>query len=529
MIRAAIYARYSTDLQNDRSVEDQAELCRAYAERNGMIITEVYADRAQSGSSTLNRLGWQKLMRDADAKTFDVIIAEDIDRISRDESDYHSARKRLTFVGVKIHTAHGGEITGIEGSVRAMMGALFLENLAHKVRRGLTGVVRSGRHAGGRSYGYSAIPGEPGKLVINEVEAVVIRRIFDEYLSGRTPREIALGLNRDQIPSPRGGHWNASTINGSKVRGTGILQNDLYAGRIIWNRSHNVRDPSTGKRVQRPNPVTAWHQQDVPHAAIVSRGMFDQAQTRKAERSKGHPSHQRRPRHLFSGLLRCAGCGGGMIVAGRDGSGRTRLRCSAARESGTCPDPKTFYLDTVEAAVLSGLRREMRHPAVIAEYVKTYIEERRRLAQRVSKDRAQIERRLAAAQRELDRAAKALIKGTLSEEEAEPLVATARQERDRLKAELSAAPEAENAISLHPAALARYETQLGRLQETLQAGIAAGDREGAEAIRDLVESVTVRPAPNPVGAVQVEITGRLSALLGTGVGFVPFSAIGGVG
>jgi site-specific DNA recombinase len=140
MIRAAIYARYSTDLQNDRSVEDQAELCRAYAERNGMIITEVYADRAQSGSSTLNRLGWQKLMRDADAKTFDVIIAEDIDRISRDESDYHSARKRLTFVGVKIHTAHGGEITGIEGSVRAMMGALFLENLAHKVRRGLTGV-----------------------------------------------------------------------------------------------------------------------------------------------------------------------------------------------------------------------------------------------------------------------------------------------------------------------------------------------------------------------------------------------------
>ena len=81
-------------------------------------------------------------------------------KVSRDEADYHGARKRLAFLGIKIHPAHGGEISGIEGSVRAMMGALFLENLAHKVRRGLAGVVRSGRHAGGRSYGYLLMPRE---------------------------------------------------------------------------------------------------------------------------------------------------------------------------------------------------------------------------------------------------------------------------------------------------------------------------------------------------------------------------------
>src|SRR5262245_48216616 len=154
----------------------------------------------------------------------------------------------------------------------------------------------------------------------------------------------------------------------------------------------------------------------------------------------------------------------------------------------------------------------MQHPAVIAEYVRTYIEERRRLAQRVTKDRAQIERRLAQAQRELDRAIKALIKGSVPEEEAEREIAATRIERDRLRAELITAPEAEDAVALHPAALKRYEAALERLQEALQAGMVAGDIEGAEAVRDLVESVTVRPRAG--GGVECEISGRLNALLG---------------
>jgi site-specific DNA recombinase len=517
MNRAVIYARYSTDLQNDRSIEDQIALCRAYAERTKLTVVGEYADRAQSGSSAVNRHGWQKLMRDADGRGFDVVIAEDLDRISRDEADYHTARKRLAFLDIKIHGAHSGEVTGIEGSVRAMMGALVLENLAHKTRRGLAGLVQRGLHAGGRAYGYRLIPGRRGEFTIDDDEAGVIRRIFSEYVSGRTPREIAHGLNRDGIASPRGGTWNASTINGNKARGIGILQNHLYAGRIVWNKTRKIKSPNTGKRLQRPNPAAAWHQRDVPHLAIVDRKTFDAAQTRKAERSAGHPSQHRRPRHILSGLLRCAACGGGMSTAGKDKSGRTRIRCSAWIESNTCPDPKTFYLPTVEDAVLSGLRRELRHPAVLAEYAKTYAEERRRLAQRTTRDRAQMERRLNAAQAELDRAVRALIKGLLSEEEAAPEIAKARAERDRLKAELAAAPEAAKTVTLHPAALQRYERQLERLQETLHAGIAAGDTEAAAAIRDLVETVTVRPDPDRRGGVQVEIAGRLNALLGAGM------------
>ncbi|WP_244395892.1 zinc ribbon domain-containing protein [Beijerinckia indica] len=121
---------------------------------------------------------------------------------------------------------------------------------------------------------------------------------------------------------------------------------------------------------------------EVPDLALIPRELFEAAQSRKEARSVTHPHQQRRPRNMLSGLLRCGACGAGMSTNGKDKSGRIRIRCSAATESGTCPDPKTFYLETVETAVLNGLKAEMRHPDVIAEYVRTYHEERKRLPQR---------------------------------------------------------------------------------------------------------------------------------------------------
>jgi hypothetical protein len=81
-------------------------------------------------------------------------------------------------------------------------------------------------------------------------------------------------------------------------------------------------------------------------------------------------------------------------------------------------------------------------------------------------------------------------------------------------AELEAAPPPSEVITLHPAVLARYEEQLTRLQEALDGGVRAGDSESAEAMRDLVETVTVIRDPSKSGGVEVEIVGRLTALLG---------------
>jgi hypothetical protein len=64
----------------------------------------------------------------------------------------------------------------------------------------------------------------------------IVRGIFAEYLSGKSPRKIAADLNSEDVPPPRGKSWNASTINGDRQRGYGIHHNEIYGGRLVWNR-----------------------------------------------------------------------------------------------------------------------------------------------------------------------------------------------------------------------------------------------------------------------------------------------------
>ncbi|MER8734150.1 recombinase family protein [Mesorhizobium sp. M1227] len=514
MNRAAIYARFSTDLQNERSIDDQLTLCRTYAEREGLNVVATFDDRARSGGSVMGRDGLLHLMDKAREHEFDVLVVEALDRLSRDMEDLAGIHKRLSFLGIEIRAVHEGVVNTVLVGLRGLVGQLYREDNAHKVRRGQAGRVNKGLHAGGLTYGYSYLLGDPGKRLIAEDEAEVVRRVFREYVDGRTPRDIAYNLNKDGIPPPRGRVWNASTINGNAQRGTGLLQNELYAGRLIWNKVRMVKDPDTGKRISRPNPRGEWQTVEVPDLAIISPELFEAARARKKARAVTHPSHQRRPRHMLSGLLRCGACGAGMSSNGKDKSRRIRIRCSAATENGTCPDPKTFYLDTVENAVLDGLTAEMHHPDVIAQYVQTYHEERRRLAAETDAKRTRLERRLGGLSREIDRLVNAIAKGHGDPAVLGPQSTALNEERKCIVAELDNVPAPTDVIALHPAVLARYEEQLNQLQTGLAEGVVAGDSETAEAMRDLIETVTVFRDPSRIGGIEVEIAGRLTALLG---------------
>ena len=512
--RGVIYARYSTDLQNERSIEDQITLCNTYAARENLKVVEVYEDRACSGASIMGRDGLLRLLERAREKAFNFVIVEALDRLSRDMEDLAGIHKRLSFLGIEIRAVHEGVVNTVLVGLRGLVGQLYREDNAHKIRRGQAGRVGQGLNAGGLTYGYAPVPNDPGKRAIVEGEAEIVRLIFREYVAGRTPRDIAHDLNRDRVPPPRGRAWNASTINGNTRRGTGLLQNELYAGRLVWNKVRMVKDPDTGKRISRPNPKDEWQIADVPDLGIIPRELFEAAQKRKEARTVTHPNQQRRPRHLLSGLLRCGTCGAGMSTNGKDKSGRIRIRCSAATESDTCPDPKTFYLDTVEKAVLNGLTAEMRHPDVIAEYVRIYHTERKRLSAEADATRSRLKRQLGELTGDIDRLVDAIAKGHGDPAVLGPRWTALHEERKRIGIELEVAPPPTEVITLHPAVLARYEEQLTRLQEALDRGVRAGDSECAEAMRDLVETVTVFRDTSKPGGVEVEIVGRLTALLG---------------
>ena len=146
------------------------------------------------------------------------------------------------------------------------MNAMFLKDLADKTRRGLRGRVEAGRSGGGNSYGYDVVPGTEenrGRRTINRAEARIIIHIFEEYLAGKSPRRIAFDLNADGVSGPAGKDWGSSTINGNRTRGTGVLNNELYIGRLVWNRLRYIKNPDTGKRISRLNPEAEWIVKDV--------------------------------------------------------------------------------------------------------------------------------------------------------------------------------------------------------------------------------------------------------------------------
>ena len=205
----------------------------------------------------------------------------------------------------------------------------------------MRGRVEQGRSGGGLCYGYTIARtenDERGGRKIVEAEAAMVRRIFADFAAGKSPRRIAAELNREGIPGPGGRAWGDTTIRGHALRGTGVLRNELYIGRLVWNRLRYTKDPATGRRVSRINPRENWVCRDVPELRIVEDNLWNCVQTRlgairnsdsvaKARATKFWT--RRRPQHLLTGKAVCGICGGPAAPIGKD-----YIACSAARRQG---------------------------------------------------------------------------------------------------------------------------------------------------------------------------------------------------
>jgi len=515
MRRAVIYSRFSTDLQNDKSIAHQEAVARAFAARSGFEIVGCYSDAAMSGASVFGRDGLLSMLADAKAQKFDVIVVEELDRLSRDMEDLAGIHKRMTFCGIDIVAIHEGKANTVTIGLRGLVGQLFREDNVHKTKRGMAGKIQAGLLAGGKPYGYSLDPANKGKASIIEDEAVIIRRIYQEYIEGTSPRAIAHKLNAEGVPGPRGGPWQSSAIYGWPRRGTGILRNPIYDGRIVWNKMRFIKDPDTGRRVSRANPPEEWKTADAPELRIVSAEVFAKAQALCGASTKtaAECATMKRPKRLLSGLLKCAGCGGGMSVVSKDKSGRERIVCTAHRERRACPAPKTFYLDRIEAAVVDTLRQHLRAPELLAEYVKTYNETRLELAREARRSRSTLERRIAALDGECHRMTELLVTRVGDESRLGARLNAKEAELKALKRELALEPEPIDVVALHPEALAAYERSLHNLQRELNdSGTLNAKLAGC--IRELVQTITVAPDADRRGGILLSIQGKLRALIG---------------
>ena len=511
MTRIALYARYSSDNQSIASIEDQFRICREQATREAWQVVGTYHDAAISGASVILRPGVQALLQDAQRGRFEIVLAEALDRVSRDQADVAMLFKHLRFAGVRIVTLSEGEITELHVGLKGTMNALFLKDLAAKTHRGIRGRVEQGKSGGGLCYGYdvvrqptASVEAPRGDRTINPAEATIISRIFEEYAVGKSPKRIAADLNREGIKAPSGGDWGSSTVNGNRQRGTGILNNELYVGRLVWNRLRYIKDPATGKRVSRLNPEGEWISQDVPDLRIVGQDLWDRVKTRQKaitpDSAEGTPNrlHERvRGRYLFSGLTKCACCGGGYSMISS-----THIGCSTARNKGTCDNRLNIRRDELEARVLNALKGHLMDPALFKEFCDEFTRQmnRRRMEARAGIDAARSE--LRRIEREFETLMHALLKGTLPEERIKARSDQLEHRKVQVEASLAAAEEPPPV--LHPSMAVIYRERVSGLYEALQqegARVAASD-----VIRSLVSEIILTPS---AGELLVDLRGDL--------------------
>jgi DNA invertase Pin-like site-specific DNA recombinase len=501
-MRAALYARYSTDKQSEASIDDQFRVCEAIAERHGFKVAARYSDQAISGG-TVNRPGYQNLLAAADRRDFEVIIAEDTSRLWR--SLAVQAPRLAELIDDGIHVVTHDLDTRLESStiLSAINGAMaeqYRHEIARRTRRGLEGLARSGKPTGGRAYGYvSAAQSESGQQEIHDEHTATVRRIFEMYADGMSPRSIAAKLNEEGVPSPgsswkrekrRKSKWLASAIWGDPKRGTGILNNVLYIGRHVWNRTRWVRSAKdSSKRRCELNPESEWIVREEERLRIVSDDLWARVKERQSQQSKRlgarvkgglrkrAPGAGRPARYLFSGMLRCGLCGASFTLANKE-----RYQCASHLNGRACENTISVRRSIVESRILDTLKSDLLNPSVIAEVEKRVRREIKRQDIHVDNNS-----RILELEAEIENLADAIASGLLKSSPA--LAQRLSKAEDGLK-RLRAAQKPAPTTKMVPRVGERYRALVSKLEASLSLDV----ERARVALQDVIgHSVTLKP------------------------------------
>ena len=562
VIRCAAYARYSSDMQRPESIADQIRHCRQEAARQGWVILDehIYSDEAISGVSVEGRAGLLRLTRAAlqRPRPFDLIVVDDTSRLARDVVDAVQQFRELRFHGIDLYFVNQGLHSGRENaeflvSIYGAMDSEYIRELGRKTHRGLEGQALRGFSAGGIVYGYrregvyepAALDrdGQPRRIgvrwVIEPAQAQIVRRIFRLYADGTGGyAAIAAALNAEGVASPRqtkghrerkdgiGAGWDASCVRA-------ILLNEIYRGRLVWNRSRWRRDPRTRRRQRRARPDSEWVVLERSELRIIDEDLWLAVEARRARvrsRFEDSPHFGKAKteygKFLLSGLLVCGTCGGLLSIrTGSSGRGDQRYGCSRRwrRGASACGNNLHVRRDLVERRVLDLLRKKLYQPAAVL-----------RLAEKVN-DRIRAHRperkaersRLLEQQREirirLERLRRFIEAGDLSAKVRDWL-AEAERDDARIDAGLALldAQDCAPTLQVHPAKAEGY-------LRDLHATLAKGGTRARELLRLDVERIVIHPirseTAKPFARAEIMTTGKglldRVALVVAGAGFEP--------
>jgi DNA invertase Pin-like site-specific DNA recombinase len=509
-MRATIYARYSTDMQSETSIADQERLCRARATAQGWDVTAVRADRAVSGQVPVeSRPEGKQLLADVIADRVQVLLLEGLDRLSRDQVEQERVVRRLEHRGVRIVGVSDGydsEMCGsrVMRSIRGLINDIFIDDLRKKTHRGLAGLAGRGHYVGSVApYGYRIIRTEDGRrLEIDEAQARWVRLVFGRFAAGDSLTAIAHDLNAQGVPSPGGTRWDPAMIHGSPPSRPGLLQRELYIGRVIWNRTQWLRDPETGRRQWVARPREEWIVNDQPELRIVDDATWSAVHARTSGGRWGTGTKRRggQPRSVLSGILRCPHCGGGMVAVSS-----ARYGCAARQRHGeTACQGYLIRRDVADLRLLAHVREELLTPAAAEAYEAAFKEAI--AAHRQAADETALQSRQRELEGEIRRLVDAIATVGVSPALASRLTA-AEAELEQLRQTLQALRR--------PAAVPNLRELFARKLLDLSTALLNDVGRAREDLRQILGTVKVALEGDLVYAVIQ--TGRVELMVGNGV------------
>ncbi|MDD9971737.1 MAG: recombinase family protein [Myxococcales bacterium] len=376
----AIYARFSSEMQSPRSIDDQVRECREYAERQGWEVVLVEKDAAVRAGASAGRLGYHRLLRAAREGSFQVLLFEEVSRFSRDFLEGLHELGALHAMGVRVADTKTGmmDLDSMAGQLQAAVSfaqsQAETKRLGERSKRGLRGQTEKKFSSGGRpAFGLRREPvfseteadvdGRPVRVgvrfVPDPVTAPVVRRVFEMFDAGVTKRAIAHTLNREGVPTRDAGRVYDGRVNTGTWAAASIkriLENTIYIGVRRWNEHSRTgpKLPQSGKKALRRNQTGVITVRDFVEP-IIERELWDRVQRRVAEVHKEYEKRGiARPGrgYLLSGLIICSSCGG-RFVAGAKVREEPHYRCGfrAARGASLCTNATSVSRPGLERKV----------------------------------------------------------------------------------------------------------------------------------------------------------------------------------
>lgn len=373
---AFILARYSTDRQNPDSIEVQVKKCSEWCEENNMPILGVFADMAVSGMKD-TRPQYELMMTQLRAGIADTVVIYDQSRMFRKMTAWFVFRDELSAMGVSVVSVTqpliGKDLRDptnflTEGST-ALFNQIWALQTRQKVIEKMRYMAKTGQHTGGTPpLGYCV---QNGRLVVHEQEAEIVRRIFREYASGKTYREIIADLNRDGLTTRKGNPFGTNSLHD-------LLKNKKYIGILVYGKVPRNFSGHRNSHAEPPDDII-----EIPDAvpAIISPDVWEIVQKKilsnKREKA-GRPNTVRD--YPLKGKVFCGECGSAMIYTGSKNSNSRYhyYSCSGKQRHGIC-DLKPMKMDVLEKIVADVVRSVLLDPDQRSSLIQIMREEKERL------------------------------------------------------------------------------------------------------------------------------------------------------